>query len=436
MANKMVKQFGRSVQGAFRWALLLALLVAALALPAQVAAQPSPMAAINGWLGEYYGNADLTGSPAFIRDDSAIDFDWGYGSPAAVIPADGFSVRWTRYLAFASGTYRFYATSDDGVRVWLDGEVIVDQWHVSPGDTYMAQRSLAAGNHLLRVEYYEEGGGAKVRFWWDPSAAGVFPDWKGEYWANSGLYGNPLLVRNDQSINFDWAWGSPDPAIPADSFSVRWTRRSYFDAATYRFHAVVDGEVQIWVGAQLVMDVWHDGRSAEFVADYRPARGEYNMKVEFFETRGDAQVHVWWEKVDNYQPYDPSPAYPDWRGQYWSNQDLQGNPRVVRNDGAINFDWDIGRAAPELPADRFSARWDRRIRFEPGTYTFYAQADNGIRVYLDGALILDRWYTNSQEIHEVRRTLEGSHHVTVEYYDNGGPAMVHFWWGSDHHRWE
>ena len=48
--------------------------------------------------------------------------------------------------------------------------------------------------------------------------------WKGEYWANPGLSGEPALVRNDGAIDFDWGHDAPTPELPADRFSVHWTR--------------------------------------------------------------------------------------------------------------------------------------------------------------------------------------------------------------------
>ncbi len=84
---------------------------------------PTPTAVvIDGWLGQYYGNSDLLGTPLLVRVDPAIRFNWGAGSPApGVIPADFFSVRWTRSQWFDAGQVRFVARMDDGVRVWLDG---------------------------------------------------------------------------------------------------------------------------------------------------------------------------------------------------------------------------------------------------------------------------------------------------------------------------
>ena len=85
-------------------------------------ATPTPK--ITEWRGEYFANRNLSGAPALLRNDSKVDFNWGAGSPGSRIPIDNFSARWTRSLAFDAGDYRFYARSDDGVRLWLDLSLI------------------------------------------------------------------------------------------------------------------------------------------------------------------------------------------------------------------------------------------------------------------------------------------------------------------------
>jgi hypothetical protein len=130
-------------------------------------ATPTPLV-ITGWLGQYYSNQTLSGAPALARNDDNIDFDWGSSSPApGVIPDDHFSARWTRTIYFLPGGYRFWAIADDGVRVWLDNQLLIDEWHLARNTQYTADvTNLAEGQHTLRVEYYEEAGMAKVRFGW------------------------------------------------------------------------------------------------------------------------------------------------------------------------------------------------------------------------------------------------------------------------------
>ena len=129
-------------------------------------ASPTPLV-ITGWLGQYFSNQTLSGAPALVRNDNNLDFDWGNSSPApGLIPDDHFSARWTRTIYFLPGSYRFSAIADDGVRVWLDNQRLIDEWHLARNTQYTADVNLAEGPHTLRVEYYEEAGMAKVRVGW------------------------------------------------------------------------------------------------------------------------------------------------------------------------------------------------------------------------------------------------------------------------------
>jgi hypothetical protein len=372
------------------------------------------------WRGEYYSNTNLTGSPALVRNDTVLDFNWGGNAPASGLPADQFSVRWTRTLAFESGQYRFHAVVDDGVRLWVDDQLIIDAWQTGAAREVTADHTLSTGNHDLRVEYYELEGQALVRVWWERIAQ--YPNWKGEYWSNRALSGDPDLVRNDVAINYNWGLGPPATGLPTDDFSVRWTRTANFNAATYRFHVVVDDGVRLWIDDQLIIDSWSDGESRELTADHPLSQGTHGLRVEFYEHAEIARIQVWWERV-------LSPSYPDWKGQYWSNRSLSGNPVLVRNDEDIDFSWGSGTAAAGLPVDDFSARWSRRMSFESGVYRFYAQADDGIRLYVDGDLVLNEWHLNTgEDVYAADVPLRGEHQLVVEYYERGGEALVRLWW--------
>ncbi|NJM42087.1 MAG: hypothetical protein HC853_15720 [Anaerolineae bacterium] len=101
-----------------------------MALPG--AAYAAPSAQTGSWLGEYFNNATLSGTPAFRRYSRSILFNWGVGSPSRAINRDSFSIRWTRTLSFASGTYRFRTIADDGVRVFVDNAPVIDAWADGP----------------------------------------------------------------------------------------------------------------------------------------------------------------------------------------------------------------------------------------------------------------------------------------------------------------
>ena len=254
--------------------------------------------ASSGWRGEYYGNRDLAGAPALVRSDGEIHFDWGPAAPIAGVPADGFSVRWTRNVPFKGGSYRFYSYGDDGMRVWLDGVLIIDQWHEATGVTYAAERTLSEGGHAIRVEYYEEAGAARIRFWWQH--LDEFPQWRADYFPNIELSGNPMLTRNDPSIDYDWSRYAPAAGgLPTDRFSVRWRRVLAFEEGWYRFHAVVDDGVRLWVDGMPIIDAWDEGAVRDVTGDVWLPTGTHALRIEYFELTGEAQIQVWWEKLGN-----------------------------------------------------------------------------------------------------------------------------------------
>jgi hypothetical protein len=116
--------------------------------------------------GSYYNSINFT-SQQFFRDDATINFDWGTGTPVTF--ADQFSVRWTgRVVPRYSQPHTFYARSDDGCRVWLNNQLIIDAWFDQlPTEHASAPILLAAGSvYSIRVDYYEKTGGATIRLSW------------------------------------------------------------------------------------------------------------------------------------------------------------------------------------------------------------------------------------------------------------------------------
>jgi uncharacterized protein YraI len=381
---------------------------------------PPPTAtpvAVAGWRGEYFDNPNLAGSPVLVRDDPNLDFDWGPNAPASGLPDDNFSVRWTRELAFSAGNYRFYAYVDDGVRLWIDGYLVIDQWHEGSPTTYTADFNLADGAHTLRMEYYEHTGGAIARLGWE--RATDFPDWRGEYFDNPSFNGTPVLVRNDANVDFYWS-ESPGPGVPADNFSVRWTRALYFPGGTYRFSLVVDDGARLWVDDQLVIDGWRSGAPKEFTGGLGLGEGNHNLRVEYFEFRYVAQVHLSIGVADEGG---------NWNVDYFDNRKLDGEPVLERKDNFINFNWGTGSPGPEVPADNFSARWTQNIRFDEGTYLFTAWVDDGVRIWVDDILVLESWEVGRFRRKEVERHIGGgTRRVRVEYFDNYGDARIEVSW--------
>jgi hypothetical protein len=254
-----------------------------------------------------------------------------------------------------------------------------------------------------------------------PTSTPRITAWRGDYYANPLLSGAPVRVRDDPWVDFDWGTGSPASGIPIDRFSVRWTRAIAFDQGTYRFYALVDDGVRLWVGGKNVLNAWSDGPLREVSGLHSVTKGTYEVQVEYYERTGGAAIRVWWSKV--------SETYPDWKGSYYTNRTLSGQAALTRNDVQIQFDWGSGAPASGLPTDNFSVRWTRTIDFPSANYRFVALADDGIRVSVSGRRIIDAWYDNAGDrIHVAEVALFGPHEVAVEYYEHLGNAEVDLVW--------
>ncbi len=126
----------------------------------------------------YYDNNNFTGT-SVSRVDATVDFSWGSGSPDSRLGADTFSARWTGQVAATeTATYRFYTISDDGVRLWVNGQLLIDNWTNHATTENSRTINLQAGQKYdIRMDYYEATGGATARLLWSsPSTPrGVIP---------------------------------------------------------------------------------------------------------------------------------------------------------------------------------------------------------------------------------------------------------------------
>ena len=121
-----------------------------------------------GIRGDYYKGMNFE-NLVLTRTDTQINFNWGDpGGPDPVVGNDSFSARWTGEVEAAfTETYTFYTNTDDGTRLWVDGQQLVDSW-VDQGTTERSGKiDLVAGNtYNLIMEYYENGGGAVAELRW------------------------------------------------------------------------------------------------------------------------------------------------------------------------------------------------------------------------------------------------------------------------------
>ena len=146
------------------------------------------------WTGKYYSGQELSGDPVLTRQDAAIHFDWESGSPDASIANDSFSVSWTASSDFEAGTYRFSARADDGVRIYVDDTLQLEDWNLHPATTTITDIEMTEGSHTIKVEYFEADGLASISVWWEKQAEEELPvcetqphDRLNQYWSQRAL---------------------------------------------------------------------------------------------------------------------------------------------------------------------------------------------------------------------------------------------------------
>ena len=117
------------------------------------------------WTASYWANNALTGSPNSTRCEANVDYNYGNGAPSGTdLPSNDFSVTWSRTVDLASpGAVKIDTTTDDGVRVFVDGQRVIDGWTDGSGSRSGTSSALAAGSHTVRVEYYERSGSARAQ---------------------------------------------------------------------------------------------------------------------------------------------------------------------------------------------------------------------------------------------------------------------------------
>jgi glucose/arabinose dehydrogenase len=385
------------------------------------------------WRAQYWNmapgvNAIPGTSPELTLDEAAIDHDWGEGSPGPGIGTNRFAARWTRTMSFSPGDYDFSATADDGVRLYVDGVLVIDKWIDQGPTTYHATLHLDGDPHKIVMEYYENGAGAVARLHVAPVGdPGADTPWHAQFWNTpdqTGIpsipTGPPDLVRDDDSLDFEWFDGSPGAGISGDRFVARWTKTVSLSAGVYRFSGTRDDGIRAYIDDHPVVDQWAFG-SADYSVDKTVTGGTHELRVEYFEGGGGASASFAYERIGDAVPSDGGYA-----AEYFDNRNLQGAPVLTRTDDAIDFNWAGGAPGDGVPADGFSARWTKTLNVDdPSTYKFTTTTDDGVRLYVDGQLVLDKWIFQGSTSYTVNRQLSaGVHQIVMEYFEANGDAVA------------
>lgn len=279
---------------------------------------PPPTGAGTGLNATYgaYDQAKTYVVPVLSRIDPTVDFNWGANGPTSAIAKDVFFATWTGKIEVPNDTYNLRFTGDDGYRIWIDGVLVVDNWHLRTSPGTMASPKLAAGKRNIRIEYMEWTGSARAKLEWRSNNAAyqvvpktaLYPETGNGLWGSYTSYDNLWwLARNanwkylysvtSPTINFNWGDNGPGQGAPNNKYMATWTGKVTVPrAGQYTFTTTSDDGARLYVGNQRVIDKWTDGNGTKSSSAIQLQAGtKYDIKLEYYENSGNAALQLYWQ---------------------------------------------------------------------------------------------------------------------------------------------
>jgi uncharacterized protein YraI len=310
----------------FRLILILVLsivLVSAMIVPAPSEARGA------SWTVYVFGNPNLVGSPLYAGVSPAINYNWGLNAPvingvdtsAYGVPSDRFSVRFESSVFFTAGNYVFTAQVDDGLRLKIDGGLLINDWVDGALRTDQASYSFATdGNHTVTVEMYDSLYDAVIMVSWALTGApvptpiggggtGVGQPWYGQFFGNTDWSGTPVFTASypASGLNLNWGEGSPGGGIPVDYFTARFTRTinvpAELPAGYYIFYAQADDNFRFTVDVTVIMDHTGDYANSEvYTAGVSLLDGPHILTFDYREQTAGASLFLTWSPPNAQNP--------------------------------------------------------------------------------------------------------------------------------------
>jgi uncharacterized delta-60 repeat protein len=361
----------------------------------------------SGLRGEYFNNSDFT-APVMTRTDSNINFNWGTGSPASGIDPDTFSVRWTGQItAPTTGRYTFYTTTDDGVRLWINNQLLIDKFVPQAATEWSGSIDLVAGQKYdIRMDYFDRSGGAQAKLSWSGPgiAKNIVPP---SAFGSSGDSQSPSRVSNFMST-----FAGPD------SIAVRW------DPATDNV-GVAGYEMRVDDRSPVILD----SSARTYVLNNLQPNTTYSFNITAFDAAGNRggtnTIFVTTAQGGGSRGNGLS-------GQYFNNMDFTA-PVFTRTDANVNFNWGTGSPDSRIAPDSFSVRWSGQIQAPTtGRYTFYTTSDDGMRLTINGQRLIDKLVpqATTEWSGSIDLVAGQKYNITLEYFERAGGALAKLQWAG------
>ncbi|MGH2687383.1 MAG: PA14 domain-containing protein, partial [Actinomycetota bacterium] len=267
-----------------------------------------------GLTGEYYDGPGFTQFRG-TQVDPTVNFSWDSPAP------DEFSARWTGFVQPRySETYTFHAVSDDGVRLWIDGRLVIDDWMDHNTREARGTIAMTADRRTpLRMEYYKNGNHGEARLSWSSArqareivpqsrlftsagtsagtggggavggGTGTSTGFTGKYYDGVN-FTNLIKTQTDPVIDFTF-----QSAVP-DDFSVIWTGNVAAPTSeVYTFRTLTDDGVRLWVDGRLLIDHWQEHNPAWDSGTIALTAGrQVPLRMEYYKNGNAGEAHLYW----------------------------------------------------------------------------------------------------------------------------------------------
>ena len=360
-------------------------------------------------------------APTLTRIDPNVNFSWAGGSPDPSIPVDWFVARWTGQVQpLYSQDYTFYTTSDDGVRLWVDGKLIVDHWQTGGGQNYTAivSNMVAGKKYDIRLEYFDQTSTATMILQWSSTSQLKEPIAMSQLYPDSGPF-----VLSLAPLDASFSAGSSSAnvftvtPIGTGPLTYQWTRNgTNVPGATTSALALNNMQVANAGTYNVVV-------SNAFGAAISPLSASLHVVTSATTGTGTGLM------ADYYQN-----AYSTTTTQPFLTSLL---PTFTTVDTNVDFNWQGASPLQTMTGDGFAVRWHGKVQpLYSQVYTFYTRSDEGVRLWVDNQLIIDKWVTGVTNVNNYAATMAYAfnanqlYDIRLEYFDNTGAAEAHLLWSS------
>jgi PA14 domain len=376
----------------------------------------------DGLRGEYYDNIDFT-NLKLTRTDANVNFNFGSGSPDTSIGADTFSIRWTGQVeAQYNEAYTFYTTTDDGVRLFVNDQLVINRGDQSATEAASTPITLAAGQkYNIRLEYYENRGQAVSRLAWSSvsQVKQIIPQ--------SQLF----LPENIAPTATASTTGITTGGATTYDFTI-----SYSDNAAVDISSLDSTDIRVTNSNgfnQLArfVSVTPSGNGTPRTATYRintpggtwdaADNGSYTVALEASQVRDINGNFAAAGNLGNFS-VNIAGTGTGLQGEYYDNIDFT-NLKLTRTDANVNFNFGSGSPDTSIGADTFSIRWTGQVEAQYNeAYTFYTTTDDGVKLFINDQLVINRGDQSATEAASTPITLAAGqkYNIRLEYYENRG----------------